>query len=507
MESKEFIFNTTTIYEDDLITNIHFTDSSVTNTMPDYEDDFEVVHYSDITTSGTFPADQVPKNNALSPTKSYINDGNNTEQTQIMFATAPSLKTHLKTMNNSVHDENKLISTKKNFLQINKKIFYHMENATSIQNQSISSKTAIKVVNTNIKNTETLKIYVNTPSNATRALSTNKSWIEDKFFPNTKNKTFIPSTQTLQSVHSNFNLYKTESNSVKYDTVLKQTLSIKDKFKQYQDNSFNNIVERGESLNTDSKDNTTDNNSPTETGLSNKALVKHTYNISGFTNQSTDKSAHKMKISYHAVMKHKYRNISTIHSESNSKTQLQSPSHISVQYSVYRNHSTKIPIGFHTNKLKLVDRNNSDNLEDVASKHSNATSSGMNDSGNNETQGISDNATEQSSNITSPLQGVNFVLGNVTLAMGDKSVFYSSHTSDNAFAPGVHITAKEHTPTSLTLGSHPSMFVLLGIGLVMAGAFAMAMSHCANRRRCQDVEYSQQQDIEVRSMSSIGDLW
>jgi transketolase len=51
------------------------------------------------------------------------------------------------------------------------------------------------------------------------------------------------------------------------------------------------------------------------------------------------------------------------------------------------------------------------------------------------------------------------------------------------------------------------MFVLLGVGLAMAVAFAMAMSHCANRRRHQAVEYSRQQDIEVRSMSSIGDLW
>jgi Leucine-rich repeat (LRR) protein len=506
-QSNPFIFNTTAIYEDDPITNTHFTDSSVTNNMPDYEDNFEFAHYSDITTYGTFPIDQVQNKNAVSFTKSHTNGGSNIEHDQITVATAPSLKTHIETTNDSLHDKNKLSSTKKNSFQRNKKLLYHTENATSTQNRSISSKTVIKVGKTNTKNTETLKIYANTPSNATRAQFTNKSWTQHKFLPNARNKMFLSTNQTHQSMHNNFSFYKTISNSVKYYAVLKQTFSNKDKFQQYQDKSFSNTMEGGESLNKESEDTTTDNNSPTETGLLNKALVKHTLNITDFINQSTDKGAHKMEIGYYAVMKHQYTNMSTSHSDPNSKTQLQSSSHISVQHSVHRNCSTKIPVGFHRNKLKLMDTNNSENLKEVASKHSNATSSGMNDSENNETQAKSDNATDQSTNITSTLQGVNFVFGNVTLDMEDKSVFYSSHTSDEAFAPGVHITEKKHTQTSLNLGSHPSMFVLLGIGLAMAGAFAMAVSHCANRRRCQAVEYRQQQDIEVRSMTSVGDLW
>ncbi|XP_021923765.1 uncharacterized protein LOC110831733 [Zootermopsis nevadensis] len=480
-ESKESVLNTT-IYKDDLITNIHFTDSSVANNTPDYDDDFKTAQYTDVTTSGTFPVEKVPNNSILPPDKSRI------------IATTPSLKTRIETSNDTVREKNKLISTKKNSVQRNQKLFYYMESAT--QNRSTSSKTTIKVVNTNLKNTEILKIYVNAPSNSTGTLSTNKSWIQHKFFPNTKNKMFLPSTQPLQTAHSNFNFYKTISNSIKHDAIHKQTFSNKHNFKKNEDNTFNNTVEGGESLNIDSEDNTTtDNNTPTQTGLLNKTLVKQTFNISNFTSQYADKRAHKMEISYHTS------NMSTSHSDSHFKTQLKSPLRSSVQYSVYRNRSTEVPIGFHTNKY------NSENLEETASKHSNATSSGTNNSVNNETQGKSNNATEQSSNITSPPQGVNFVFGNVTLATDDKSVFYSSHTDDDAFPPGAHVMAKEHAPTSLTFGSHPSMFVLLGIGLVMAGAFAMAMSHCANRRRWQAVEYSQQQDIEVRSMSSIGDLW
>lgn len=111
-----------------------------------------------------------------------------------------------------------------------------------------------------------------------------------------------------------------------------------------------------------------------------------------------------------------------------------------------------------------------------------------------------------SNNATSSdagLEGENLVFENVTLAVGDKSVYYRSRASD-AYASGVRVTVKE---TSFISGSHPGMFVLVGVGLAMAGALAIAMSHCAKKRRRQAVEYSRQQDIEVRSMSSIGDLW
>ncbi|KAJ9574817.1 hypothetical protein L9F63_008016, partial [Diploptera punctata] len=123
------------------------------------------------------------------------------------------------------------------------------------------------------------------------------------------------------------------------------------------------------------------------------------------------------------------------------------------------------------------------NMTDVLKKHGNT----------------SNNAT--SSNIG--LEGENLVFENATLAVGDKSVYYRSRASD-AYASGVRVTVKE---TSLISGSHPGMFVLLGVGLAMGGALAIAMSHCAKKRRRQAVEYSRQQDIEVRSMSSIGDLW
>jgi hypothetical protein len=510
-QSKRFMFNRTIIYENGLITNTHSTDSSVKNNIPDSKNNFWITNYTDITTSGTYPADQEPNDNALSPTKSHVTDGNDTKQTQIMFATLPSLRPDLKTMNTTIHNKNKLIPAEKKPIQRNQKSLYHMENATHTQNQNSSSKTVIKVVHTNIKNTENLKTYVISPSNATRALYTDKSWIQDKFFPDTKNETFLPSIKPLQSINNNFNLYNTISKSVRYNTVLQQTFSNKDKYRQYQDKPFNNTVEADESLNIDNEDNTkTNRNRQIGTHLLNKALAKHTFNSSDFTNQSTDKSVHKMEFKYHAVMKHEYTNISTSHFDSNFKSEVQSRSHSSVKNPVYRNHSSMIPIGFHTNRLKLVSRKHSANLEEEASMTSNATSSGMNDSENitllNKTQGISDNATKQASNTTLPMQGVNLVFGNVTLAMGGKSVFQSGHASD-VFAPGVHTTMKEHIPANLTLGSHPGMFVLLGIAIVMIGAFAMAMSHYTNRRRCQFVDHSQQQDIEVRSMSSISDLW
>ena len=120
-----------------------------------------------------------------------------------------------------------------------------------------------------------------------------------------------------------------------------------------------------------------------------------------------------------------------------------------------------------------------------------------------ETSKTHGNSSNNATSSNTGLEGENLVFENVTLAVGDKSVYYRSRASD-AYASGVRVTVKE---SSLISGSHPGMFVLLGVGLAMAGALAVAMSHCAKKRRRQAVEYSRQQDIEVRSMSSIGDLW
>jgi Leucine-rich repeat (LRR) protein len=509
--SEEFIFNTTTIYEADLITNIHSTDSPVTDNMTDNEDDFSAAPYTD-TTSGSFHAVQVPNKTNIyatfSPPQNHtmtFTTGGNTKETQIILPTTLSLKPHLKEMNNTVHGKKRFF-TEKNSIQRNEKSSYHLKNVTTIQNQSISSNTAIKTQNTNPTNYETRsKIHTNIPSNSTRTLFTNKPWTQHKFFPNPKNKEFLPSTEPLPGVHDNLNVHKIVLHTMRNDRVLNQTFSNKNlqKFKHYQDKSFNNIMQGDESVTT-----TTDHNSnPMEAAsLFNKTLQKHTFNSPDLTNQS----AHIMESNYHMVMKHEHTNMSTNHSNLNSTIKVQSPLYSSVHNSAYRNSSAKTPIGFYTNKLKLVERHSSESLEKVATGHGNATSSGMNNSGNitytYKTHGRSDNATEQSPNKTSTLDGENLVFENVTLATGEKSVFYSSHASD-AFASGVHVTVKENIPTSLLSGSHPSMFVLLGVGLAMAGALAMAVSHCAKRRRRLAVEYSRQQDIEVRSMSSIGDLW
>jgi hypothetical protein len=512
IESEEILFTTTTVYEDNFIPNINSTDSLSVTATPDLDDDFKTVNYIDIRTSGNLYVDEVSSNsnihNAVSPTKSYTMTyptDDNAEQNQVTFLTTPSLKSQLKVTNNSVHDEKGLLFTGENSIERNEKTSCHIKNVTSAQNQSTSSKTAIKVVHTNITHFENHKIYINIPSNSTKTLFANKSWTQHKFFRNSKNKDFLPSTEPFQSVHSNLNLYKIVSNSVKNDTTLKQTFSNKDppKFKHHHDKSLNNIMQGDESLNSESQENITrDNNSPLEASLFNKTSETHTNDSSDFIN----KSVRNTEFNHHNVN----ANATTNHSTSNSKIQVQILSYSSVQNSEYRNHSSTVPTGFYTNKLKLVERNNSESLEKVASEHGNATSSGMNNGGNityiNKIYGKSDNATEQSPNVTSPLEGENLVFENVTLAMRDKSVFYGSHASD-AFASSVHVTVKESISTSLFLGSHPSLFVLLGVGLAMVAAFAMAISHCAKRRRRQAVEYSRQQDIEVRSMSSIGDLW
>lgn len=511
IDSEEVLFNTTTVYEENFITNINSTDSLSVTSTPDFDDDFKTDHYTDIRTSGTLSVDEVSSNstihNAVSPTKSYTMTyptDDNTEQNQVTFLTTPSLKSQFKVMNNSVHDEKSLLFTGENSIDRNEKSSCHIKNITT-QNQSIASKTANKVLHTNITHSENHKIYINIPSNSTRTLFPNKSWTQHKFFRNSKNKDLLPSTEPIQSVHNNLNLYKVVSNSMNNDTALKQTFSNKDppKFKYYHYKSLNNITQGDESLRSDSPENITrDNTSPLEASLFNKTSVNH-------INESSDliyKSVHNTEFNYHNVN----TNTTTNHSTSNSKIQVQIPSHSSVHNSAYRNHSTTVPTGFHISKLKLVDRNNSESLEKVVvSEHGNVTSSGMNNGGNityiNKIYGKSDITTDQPPKVTSPL-GENLVFENVTLAVGDKSVFYSSHASD-AFASSVHVTVKENISTSLFSGSHPSMFVLLGVGLAMAGAFAMAISHCAKRRRRQAVEYSRQQDIEVRSMSSIGDLW
>jgi hypothetical protein len=513
--SEEFIFNTT-IYEDDL--SIYSTDSSVTNSSPDNDVDFKSVNHTDTTTSGTFLVNQVPSNsniyNTFAPTETQTVTspaGDSTKQTQIMFPTIPNFRLHVKVMNITVHDEKNLF-TDKNSTQGTQKSSHHIENATTVQNQNISSKSVIKSVGTNTTNFEIHKTYINNPSNSTKTLFINKSWAQHKFFPNSKNKNFLPNNEPLQSAQYNLNDYKIISNPIKNDTVLQQEFSNKDlqKFKHYQDKSFKNIMQGDENLNVDSEENkTTDNNSPMDTTIFDKTSENYNYDSSDFRNQSTNKTANNMKFGYHTVMKHEPRNMSTNHSNPNSKTQLQIPLYSSVHNSVYRNHSTKIPTRFYTNKLKLADRNNSQSFGKVEPQHRNATSSDVNYSGNIsyiKMQDKSDSSTEHSTNVTSPLEGENLVFENVTLSTGDTSVFYSSRASDT-FASGAHITVKENISTSLVSGSHPSMFVLLGVGLAMAVAFAMAMSHCANRRRRQAVEYSRQQDIEVRSMSSIGDLW
>ncbi|XP_066992457.2 transforming growth factor beta activator LRRC32-like [Anabrus simplex] len=111
-------------------------------------------------------------------------------------------------------------------------------------------------------------------------------------------------------------------------------------------------------------------------------------------------------------------------------------------------------------------------------------------------------------NTTDSWTGESLHFENVTVVVtGDKSVFYSSRSSD-AFSSNERVTVKDTSAAGAGVpGSHPGMFVLLAVGVGVAAALAMALSHCAKRRRRLAVEYSRQQDIEVRSMSSIGDLW
>lgn len=506
-ESGEFLFNTTTVYEDNFSTNISSTDSLSVTSTPDFDD----AHYIDIRSSATSSVDEVSGkssiHNAVSPTDSYTmtyQTDDNTKQNQVTFLTIPSSKSQFKVTNNNVHDEKSLIFTGENSTERNEKSSCHIKNITTTQNQSTASKTITKVLHTNITHSENRKIYINIPSNSTRTPFPNKSWTQHKFFRNLKNKGVLPNTEPIQSVHNNMNLYKVVSNSMNNDTALKQTFSNKDPPKYYHHKSLINITQGDESLRSDSQENITrDNTSPLEASLFNKTSEN-------YINESSDltyKSVHSTEFNYHNVN----TNMTTNHSTSNSKIPVKVPSYSPAHNSAYRNHSTTVPTGFYINKLKLVDRNNSESLEKVVvSEHGNVTSSGMNNGGNityiNKIYGKSDITTEQPPKVTSPLEGENLVFENVTLAMGDKSVFYSSHASD-AFASSVHVTIKENISTSLFPGSHPSMFVLLGVGLAMAGAFAMAISHCAKRRRRQAVEYSRQQDIEVRSMSSIGDLW
>ncbi|PNF20152.1 hypothetical protein B7P43_G00606 [Cryptotermes secundus] len=511
IESEEVLFNTTAVYEDNFVTNINSSDSLSVTSRSDFDDDFKTAHYTDIRTSRTLSVDEVSSNysihNAVSPTKNYTmtyptND--NTEQNQVTFLTTPGLKAQFKVMNKNVHDEKKFLFTGENSTERNEKSSYNIKNITT-QNQSIASKTTITVLHINVTHSENHKIYINIPSNSTRNIFPNKSWTQHKFFRNSKNKGVLPSTEPIQSVHDNLNLYKVASNSMNNDTVLKQTFTNKDppKCKHYHHKSLNNIIQGDESLRSDIQENVTrDNTSPLEASLFNKTSENH-------INESSDltyKSVHYTEFNYHNMN----TNMTTNHSTSNSKIQVQSPSNSSVHNSAYRNHSSMVPTGFYVNKLKFGDRYNSVSLEKVVvSEHGNATISGMNNGVSvtyNKIYGKSDITTEQQPKVTSYLDAEKLGFENVTLAIGDKSVFYSSHASD-AFASSVHVTIKENISTSLFSGSHPSMFVLLGVGLAMAGAFAMAISHCAKRRRRQAVEYSRQQDIEVRSMSSIGDLW
>ena len=514
--SEELIFNTT-VAEGDLITNIYSTDSSVTNISPDNDVDFKSVSNIDITTSGAFLVNQVPNSSntysapALNKTQTVTSsNGDSTKQTK-MLPTIPNVKPHVQVMNTTVNDEINLF-TDKNSLQGTQKSSHHIESVTTIENQNISSKTVIKFLGTNITNFETLKTYINSPSNSTKTLFINKSWAQHKFFPNSKNKSFLPNNGSFQGAHNNSNIYKIISNPIKNDTLLQQDFSNKDppKFKHYQDKSLNHIMQGDENLNAHSEENiTSHNNSAMEASIFNKTSENYNYGSSDFRNQSANKTANNTKFGHNMVMKHNYTNMSTNHSIPNPKTQLQIPLYSSVHNSAHRNHSTKIPTGLYTNKLKLADRSNSESFGKVEPQDRNETSSDVNYSGNIsyiKMQDKSDSSTGNSANITSPMEGQNLVFENVTIATRDTSVFYSSRASDT-ISSGAHITVKENISTSLVSGSHPSMFVLLGVGLAMAVAFAMAMSHCANRRRHQAVEYSRQQDIEVRSMSSIGDLW
>jgi len=513
--SEELTFNTT-VTEGNLIINTYSTDSSFTNISPDNDVDFKSVSNTDITTPGAFLVNQVPSSsntyNASAPNKTQRVTSSNGESTKETKTSPiiPNVKPHVQVMNNTVNDEINLF-TDKHSLQGIQKSSHHSDSVTTIENQNISSKTVIKFLGTNITNLETLKTYINNPSNSTKTLFINKSWAQHTFFPNSKNKSFLPNNGPFQSAHNNSNIYKIISNPIKNDTLLQQDYSKKDppKFKHYQDKSPN-LIMQDENLNADSEGNiTSHNNSAMVVSIFNKTSENYNYGSSDLRNHSANKTANNMKFGYHMVMKHNYTNMSTNHSIPNSKTQLQIPLYSSVHNSVHRKHSTKIPTGLYTNKLKLTDRNNSESSGKLEPQDRNETSSDVTYSGNIsyiKMQDTSDSSTGNSANITSPLEGQNLVFENVTIATRDMSVFYSSRASDT-ISSGAHITVKENISTSLVSGSHPSMFVLLGVGLAMAVAFAMAMSHCANRRRHQAVEYSRQQDIEVRSMSSIGDLW
>jgi len=513
--SEELTFNTT-VAEGDLITITYSTDSLVTNISPDNDADFKSVSHIDITTPEAFLVNQVLNSsstyNTPAPNKTQrvtSSNGEGTKETK-MSPTIPSVKPHVQVMNTTVNDEINLF-TDKNSLQGSQKSSHHSDSVTTIENQNISSKTVIKFLGTNITNFETLKTYISNPSNSTKTLFINKSWAQHKFFPNSKNKNFLPNNGPFQSAHNNSNIYKIISNPIKNDTLLQQDFSKKDppKFKHYQDKSLNHIMQ-DENLTADSEGNiTSHNNSAKVASIFNKTSENYNYGSSDFRNQSANKTVNNMKFDYHMVMKHNYTNTSTNHSIPNSKTQLQIPLYSSVHNSVHRKHSTRIPTGLYTNKVKLTDRNNSESFGKGEPQDRNETNSDVTYSGNVsyiKMQDKSDSSIGNSANITSPLEGQNLVFENVTIATRDMSVFYSSRASDT-ISSGAHITVKENISTSLVSGSHPSMFVLLGVGLAMAVAFAMAMSHCANRRRHQAVEYSRQQDIEVRSMSSIGDLW
>lgn len=62
---------------------------------------------------------------------------------------------------------------------------------------------------------------------------------------------------------------------------------------------------------------------------------------------------------------------------------------------------------------------------------------------------------------------------------------------------------------TLETGSHPGMLVLAAGAAAAALALAMTFQHCSKQRRRikGNVEYARQQDVEVRSLASMSDLW
>ncbi|XP_069688770.1 uncharacterized protein [Periplaneta americana] len=493
--------NTTKFYEDETVIHTHPDSSKINSTN-------KTLQKNEPTTPETYSLYDETKPTTIQTTfqQPMLSDNNHKENvttdlrintTEIMFPTLSNF------ISNNVTDSNVNIQ---NELAVNDNNSKHSNdytiNAMLTTNENTSSKIVSKIIGTQIADNATRNIETDIPLNVTKIMIASKSWTQHKFFPNSKGREKQLNADSFNhSELHNFNAHKMIPNSIKNDTFKKQTSSSKvfHKLKE-EDKSLNNIMQGDESPNRN--ENQSSNISQTSINLVNKTSEKYTVNIlialNSTRNENTLKTQHTSN-----KTKHEYTNVVT--NQSNSF-----PSNSSVRNSVPTNHSTKIP----TNKSKLLKTNTTVTSEKVASKQDNATSSSMN-SGNItyiiNTISIkylnrSEDGTELSPNTTTPLEGENLVFENVTLAMGDKSVFYSSRASD-AFASGVRVSVKDSISSSLVSGSHPGMFVLLGVGLAMAGALAMALSHCAKRRRRLAVEYSRQQDIEVRSMSSIGDLW